>query len=138
MSVKETKGFLFNPYPYRYIAKYDTSWTYSLEECFYMSKEDEAKLSSQERAELSRKRNAANDLPLINYTTQYGLGCFEGLKAYPQKDGGLAVFRADANGRRFYNSMKGLRMPPFPLDMFMDGVVSLLKNIKNKKSLLSL
>ena len=133
MSTQAKSSFLFNPYPYRYVAKYDTSWTYAIEECAYLSEEDETKLSDEERLELYRQRNSADSFPLVNYTTQYGLGCFEGLKAYPQKNGSLAVFRVDANAKRFYNSMEGLLMPPFPQDMFMDGVISLLKNIKNKK-----
>ncbi|GHV39832.1 hypothetical protein AGMMS49546_12590 [Spirochaetia bacterium] len=38
---------------------------------------------------MRNSRNLYADMPLVNYTTQYGLGCFEGIKALPQKDGGL-------------------------------------------------
>jgi branched-chain amino acid aminotransferase len=66
-------------------------------------------------------------MPLVNYTTQYGLGCFEGLKALPQKDGGLAIFRPDRNAARFYKSMEGLSMPPFPEAEFVKACVETVK-----------
>jgi branched-chain amino acid aminotransferase len=49
------------------------------------------------------------------------MGVFEGLKALPQKDGSLSIFRPDKNAARFYNSMKGLYMPPFPCDKFVQA-----------------
>jgi branched-chain amino acid aminotransferase len=66
-------------------------------------------------------------MPLVNYTTQYGLSCFEGLKALPQKDGGLAIFRPDRNAARFYRSMEGLYMPPFPEEVFVKACVETVK-----------
>jgi branched-chain amino acid aminotransferase len=65
-------------------------------------------------------------MPLVNYTTQYGLGCFEGLKALPQKDGGLAIFRPDQNAARFRRSMEGLLMPGFPEKEFVSACVKLV------------
>jgi branched-chain amino acid aminotransferase len=70
-------------------------------------------------------------MPLVNYTTQYGLGCFEGLKALPQKDGGLAIFRPGENAARFFRSMKGLYMPPFPAEEFVKACVETVE--KNAK-----
>src|SRR5215469_15650178 len=67
---------------------------------------------------LEKPHNNYDDMPLVNYTTQYGISCFEGLKALPQKNGGLAIFRPDQNAARFARSMKGLCMPPFPEDSF--------------------
>jgi branched-chain amino acid aminotransferase len=67
------------------------------------------------------------DMPLVNYTTQYGFGCFEGLKALPQKDGGLAIFRPERNAQRFYKSMEGLFMPPFPKEKFLEACVETVK-----------
>jgi branched-chain amino acid aminotransferase len=66
-------------------------------------------------------------MPLVNYSTQYGLSCFEGLKALPQKDGGLASFRPDRNAARFYKSMEGLYMPPFPEEVFVKACVGTVK-----------
>ena len=83
-----------------------------------------------EKAELLLKRNNFADLPLVNYTSQYGMGCFEGLKAFPQPDGSLKLFRPDENGKRMEASMKGLLMPGFPPDMFLTAVRTLVG--KNK------
>jgi branched-chain amino acid aminotransferase len=66
-------------------------------------------------------------MPLVNYSTQYGLSCFEGLKALPQKDGGLAIFRPGRNAARFYRSMAGLLMPPFPEDFFVNACAETVK-----------
>jgi branched-chain amino acid aminotransferase len=66
-------------------------------------------------------------MPLVNYTSQYGLACFEGLKAFPQKNGGLAIFRPKKNATRFASSMKGLCMPPFPEDLFFESVLETVK-----------
>jgi branched-chain amino acid aminotransferase len=66
-------------------------------------------------------------MPVVNYTSQYGLACFEGLKALPQKDGGLAIFRPDRNATRFASSMKGLYMPPFPEKDFLEACTETVK-----------
>ena len=42
---------------------------------------------------------------------QYAQTCFEGMKAYPHKDGGITIFRPDRNARRFADSMRGLGTP---------------------------
>jgi branched-chain amino acid aminotransferase len=60
------------------------------------------------------------------------LGCFEGLKAFPQKDGSLKLFRPDENAARMGKSMEGLMMPPFPEDRFIDASVNVVK--KNMQS----
>ncbi|MDR2144128.1 MAG: branched chain amino acid aminotransferase, partial [Treponema sp.] len=108
-------AFALNSFPVAYRAKYTNGgWKEEYLEKPHKSPEEEAKLSPAEAAALAGSRNFYGDMPLVSYTTQYGLGCFEGLKALPQKNGGLAIFRPDMNAKRFYNSMKGLFMPPFP------------------------
>jgi branched-chain amino acid aminotransferase len=119
-------------YPWVYVAQYTGSgedeyaWEERFEEKPHKSPEEEAALSPDERQEVLASRNSFPDLPLVNYTTQYGMGCFEGLKAFPQKDGSLKVFRPDENGKRMYRSMKGLMMPAYPGDLFVDAVIELL------------
>ena len=66
-------------------------------------------------------------LPLVNYSTQYGYGCFEGLKAYPQPDGGLRLFRPQESAGRMYRSMIGLRMPAYPEEMFTAAVIEVVR-----------
>lgn len=49
----------------------------------------------------------------------YGQSIFEGMKAYRQRDGSVAVFRADLHAKRFYKSATTMAMAPLPEDVFM-------------------
>jgi branched-chain amino acid aminotransferase len=126
-------GFSLSIYPWVYQAKWSegSRWLEEYREGEHLDPAQEAKLTDTERAALLAKRNAANELPLVNYTSQYGMGCFEGLKAYPQVDGSLKVFRPDMNGKRFERSMIGLKMPGFPAKTFVDAVLETVR--KNAK-----
>jgi branched-chain amino acid aminotransferase len=57
----------------------------------------------------------------------YAQEIFEGLKAYRQPDGGAAVFRPDANARRFANSARRLAMPPLPDNLFVESLRALVR-----------
>jgi branched-chain amino acid aminotransferase len=118
------KGFSLEMCPWVYRAQYreDGSWSEEYVEQPHRTPAEELRLSDAERARLMLSRNNFCDLPLVNYTTQYGMGCFEGLKAFPQPDGSLKLFRPDQNGRRFEASMKGLLMPGFPAERFVEAV----------------
>jgi branched-chain amino acid aminotransferase len=117
-------AFGFNAYPVIYRAKYaNNKWSEEYLEKEPIPAAEQDKMSDDEKARLFDKRNGYADMPLVSYSSQYGLSVFEGVKALPQKDGGLAIFRPDQNGERFYNSMKGLYMPPFPADMFVKALV---------------
>ncbi|MDR2783173.1 MAG: branched-chain-amino-acid transaminase [Treponema sp.] len=121
-------AFGLHSYPVVYRSKFDNGiWTGGYEEKPHKTPNEEAKLSEAELEKLENSRNFYNDMPLVGYTTQYGMSCFEGLKALPQKDGGLAIFRPDQNAKRFYKSMKGLYMPPFPEDEFVKACVEIVK-----------
>jgi branched-chain amino acid aminotransferase len=52
----------------------------------------------------------------------YGVGIFEGLKAFRRDDGAVQVFRPDANAARFQRSAERLSMAPFPIDEFLSAV----------------
>lgn len=122
------KGFSLSMYPWAYMAKYnENNWTDKFLEKPHKTVEAEQKLSEEDLKELLRQRNSFPELPLVNYTTQYGMGCFEGLKAYPQKDGSLKIFRPDENAKRMTRSMEGLMMPAFPEDLFLKGVKEVVK-----------
>lgn len=118
------KGFSLEMCPWVYRAQYreDGSWSEEYVEKPHRTPAEEKRLADVERAKLLLSRNNFADLPLVNYTTQYGMGCFEGLKAFPQPDGSLKLFRPDQNGRRFESSMKGLFMPGFPAAKFVEAV----------------
>jgi branched-chain amino acid aminotransferase len=118
------KGFSLEIDPWAYRAKFheDGSWVEEYLERPHLSPREEEALPADRKAELLLSRNAYSDLPLVNYTTQYGMGCFEGLKAFPQPNATLSLFRPDENARRMESSMKGLRMPPFPAQKFVTAV----------------
>ncbi len=51
----------------------------------------------------------------------YGQQCFEGLKAFPTKDGKIQFFRVEKNARRMQDSCERLLMPQVPEEMFIDA-----------------
>lgn len=55
----------------------------------------------------------------------YGQTIFEGLKAYPQIDGTLALFRPEENARRFNRSARLMAMPEIPESLFISAVSAL-------------
>ena len=61
------------------------------------------------------------------HALHYGQSAFEGLKAYRKKDGGVSIFRPDANFRRLNRSAERLLMPHVPEEVFMNGLQELLK-----------
>ncbi len=57
----------------------------------------------------------------------YAQEIFEGLKAYKRDDGGVNLFRPDANARRFRNSAERMAMPPLPEPVFIEAVEQLVR-----------
>jgi branched-chain amino acid aminotransferase len=49
----------------------------------------------------------------------YGVSCFEGLKAFRQPDGRIALFRPDRNAERLRNSAEALGLPQPPVELFL-------------------
>ncbi len=113
--------------PWVYVGKFDGKWSGNFIEQEHMSPEEEAALSADELEALHGRRNSFPDLPLVNYTSQYGLGCFEGAKAYPQKDGGMKVFRPDENASRMAKSMIGLGMPGVDEELCVKAMLGTVK-----------
>lgn len=64
---------------------------------------------------------ASLEIDPANMTLHYAQSIFEGLKAYRQPDGSVAVFRPDANARRFQRSARRLAMPELPTDTFIEA-----------------
>lgn len=56
----------------------------------------------------------------------YAQEIFEGLKAYRQADGGIALFRPHANAARFNTSARRLAMPELPEEVFVESVRQLV------------
>ncbi len=57
----------------------------------------------------------------------YGQEIFEGMKAYSQPDGGVSLFRPDANAKRFAKSAARIALPEMPIDFFVKTVEELVK-----------
>jgi branched-chain amino acid aminotransferase len=51
----------------------------------------------------------------------YAQEIFEGLKAYRLEDGGMALFRPDANAKRFNASARRMAMAELPEDLFIES-----------------
>lgn len=58
----------------------------------------------------------------------YGQACFEGLKAFRQKDGSIAVFRPEENARRMADTAQRLMMQPPPEELFVEAVNRVIKD----------
>ena len=56
----------------------------------------------------------------------YAQEIFEGMKAYVQADGGIALFRPEANAARFNASARRLAMPELPEALFVEAVRALV------------
>lgn len=61
----------------------------------------------------------------------YGQEIFEGMKAYMQPDGGVSLFRPEANAQRFARSAARLALPEMPVQFFVNTVEELVKQDRN-------
>ena len=61
----------------------------------------------------------------------YGQSVFEGLKAYKSSEGEILVFRPERNFQRLNKSARRLCIPELSEEIFMDGLVELLKLDRN-------
>jgi branched-chain amino acid aminotransferase len=59
--------------------------------------------------------------PATSYL-HYAQGIFEGLKAFRQASGGVAVFRPDAHAARFQRSARRLALPELPEETFLEAI----------------
>ena len=65
-------------------------------------------------------------LPPTAAVFHYAQSAFEGLKAYRLTDGGIGVFRPDANAARLNRSAKRLAMPDLPVERFVEAIDALV------------
>ncbi|MGI5058349.1 aminotransferase class IV [Treponema pectinovorum] len=122
-------AFALNLYPITYMAKYNPqtkNWDEQWLESDKIPHDELMAMSEDERKVILDKRNQMGT-PSVSYTSQYAYSCFEGMKGFPTKDGGVAIFRPEENAKRFYNSMKGMYCPPFPVEMYVKASVEFVK-----------
>ncbi|HUW78096.1 MAG TPA: branched-chain amino acid aminotransferase [Candidatus Nanopelagicaceae bacterium] len=77
-------------------------------------------------SELSLTAYGPLSLDPATMVLHYGQEVFEGLKAYRQPDGGVAIFRAEQNARRFARSANRLALPELPEELFLESVRALV------------
>ncbi len=122
-------AFSLEMYPISYIAKYDyetKKWDEEWIEFDRVPYAELQKMSDEEKQKIYEKRNQLQ-LPSVSYTSQYGFGCFEGMKGFPTKSGSVCIFRPDKNAKRFANSMEGLMCPRFPEEMYLKACEEFIK-----------
>ena len=73
-----------------------------------------------------RRRTRRSTLDPATSALHYGQAIFEGLKAYHQRDGSVALFRPEQNARRFQRSARRLAMAEVPEQLFLDAVRALV------------
>ncbi|OCT46485.1 putative branched-chain-amino-acid aminotransferase TOXF [Cladophialophora carrionii] len=52
----------------------------------------------------------------------YGVQCYEGMKAFRQPDGSITIFRPDQNALRMQRSAEYISVPPVPEELFVECV----------------
>jgi branched-chain amino acid aminotransferase len=65
--------------------------------------------------------------PLSLHALHYGQAAFEGMKAYRQINGEVALFRPEKNWERLNKSAERLLMPSVPKEIFIDGLTKLIE-----------
>lgn len=122
-------AFNLEMYPVTYMARYDSKtgeWNEEWLQADGISFGELQKMADDERQKVFARRNQLG-IPAVSYTSQYGYGCFEGMKAYPRKDGKISIFRPDRNAARFADSMRGLYCPAFPEKMYMEASMEFIR-----------
>lgn len=73
---------------------------------------------------------------VLTYTLHYGVGCFEGVRAY-QTPKGTAIFRLQEHTQRLFNSAKILGMPmPFSQEQVAEAQLEVLRRNNLKEAYL--
>ena len=71
--------------------------------------------------------NEPKSFDLATSIFHYAQGIFEGMKAFRQPDGTIAVFRPDENWARMNRSATRMCIPNFPAELAEEGLETLLK-----------
>lgn len=122
-------AFNLEMYPIVYMAQYHQQtkrWDEKWHVSDHVALAELQKMNDHERQRIFAQRNNL-PLPGVSYTNQYGYGCFEGMKAFPQKNGGVALFRPQRNAERFANSMRGMMCEPFPPELYLAAIAEFIR-----------
>ena len=122
-------AFNLEMYPISYLAQYDAAtktWNEKWIEADSIPYKELLHMEENQRQQIFQNRNQLG-LPAVSYTSQYGYGVFEGMKAYPRKDGKISIFRPDRNAQRFANSLRGLYCPVFPEELYVKASLEFIR-----------
>ncbi len=73
--------------------------------------------------------DGAGSVPLLTHTLHYGVGAFEGIRAYKRESGESCVFRLEEHVVRLFNSCKLVLMSPtVTKEQVRDGCVRVLRD----------
>lgn len=108
----ERAAMLANPGFGKYLTDHMVTIRYSAEKGWH-----DAKIGPRENLSLNPS----------TMVLHYAGEIFEGMKTYRHPDGGAALFRPDANARRFNNSAARLAMAQIPEDLFINSVRELAR-----------
>lgn len=72
--------------------------------------------------ELEVSSEATLNIPMAATCLHYGQESFEGLKAFEGKDGRIRLFRPEENAKRMQDTSRGILMPEFPTERFIEAV----------------
>ncbi len=108
----ERAAMLANPGFGKYLTDHMVTIRYSAEKGWH-----DAKIGPRENLSLNPS----------TMVLHYAGEIFEGMKTYRHPDGGAALFRPEANARRFNNSAARLAMAQIPEDLFIDSVRELAR-----------
>ncbi len=68
---------------------------------------------------------------VLTHTLHYGMGVFEGIRAYAQADGGTAVFRLKEHTQRLFNSARIFQMAiPFTQEQVLEATKDVVRENK--------
>ena len=122
-------AFNLEMYPISYLAQYDATtktWNEKWIEADSIPYKELLHMEENQRQQIFQNRNQLG-LPAVSYTSQYGYGVFEGMKAYPRKDGKISIFRPNRNAQRFANSLRGLYCPVFPEELYVKASLEFIR-----------
>lgn len=75
------------------------------------------------------REESAHSVPLLTHTLHYGVGAFEGIRAYRRADGATSVFRLGAHVDRLFSSCTLVWMTPsVSREQVVQGAVDVLTN----------
>lgn len=77
--------------------------------------------------ELEISSSDSINIPMAATCLHYGQESFEGLKAFEGRDGKVRVFRPEENAYRMQHTSRGIMMPEFPTDRFIEAMETVIR-----------